>query len=52
MEEEAHLRRDIEEELAELQEDFQAENAGREARYQVQLAEWKAYQKARVGSVL
>ena len=48
VEEESHLRREMEEDLAELREDYEQSNGQRMANYEAELAEWKAYEKARV----
>ena len=48
VEEESHLRREMEEDLAELREDYEQTNGQRMATYEAELAEWKAYEKARV----
>ena len=43
--------REVEVEVCELREDFEAGNAERVARYEAQMADWKAHQKARVSGV-
>ena len=48
VEEECWLRREMEEDLAELREDHEQTNGERVAAYQAELAEWKAYERARV----
>lgn len=48
VEEEYWLRREMEEDLAELREDHEQTNGERVAAYQAELAEWKAYERARV----
>ena len=48
VEEESHLRREMEEDLAELREDYEQTNGQRMANYEAELAEWKTYEKARV----
>ena len=49
MEDEGRLRRDIDEEVLEVKEEWEEGREERVARYKEQLAEWKTYMKARVG---
>ncbi len=51
MEEEADLRRELEEEVCVRREEWEEGNEERVAKYRAQLAEWRVYQKARVRSV-
>ena len=48
VEEETWLRREMEEDLAELREDYEQTNGERMASYGAELADWKSYEKARV----
>lgn len=48
VEEECLLRREMEEDLAELREDYELTNGERMASYEAELADWKTYEKARV----
>ena len=48
VQEETALRREIDEEVEEVREEFMAGSAERQVAYQAELAEWKAYQKQRV----
>lgn len=48
VEEEAMLRREMDEDVAELRQDYELTNEQRMAVYEVELAEWKSYEKARV----
>jgi hypothetical protein len=48
VEEECWLRREMEEDLAELREDHDQTNGERVATYEAEIAEWKTYEKARV----
>ena len=50
VEEEAQLRREMEEDMAELREDFEQSNGQRTLNYEADLADWKTYEKARVSS--
>ena len=48
VEEEAQLRREMDEDVAELRENHERANHQRAEVYETELAEWKAYEKARV----
>lgn len=48
VEEESRLRREMEEDLVEVREDYEQTNGQRMANYEAELAEWKTYEKARV----
>ena len=48
VEEETNLRREIDEHVAELREDYEQTNGQKMAAYEAELAEWKNYEKARV----
>ena len=48
VEEEAQLRREMDEDVAELREDHERANHQRAEVYETELVEWKAYEKARV----
>ena len=48
VEEESYSRREMEEDLAELKEDYERSNEERAANYDAELAEWRTYEKARV----
>ena len=48
VEEETNLRREIDEHVAELREDYEQTNGQKMATYEAELAEWKNYEKARV----
>ena len=48
VEEEAQLRREMDEDVAELREDHERSNRQKAEVYETELAEWKAYEKARV----
>ena len=50
VEDEARLRRDLDEEVSELREECEEGRAERVAHYEEQLAEWKSYMRARVRS--
>ena len=52
VEDEVRLRRDIDEEVLEVKEEWEEGREERVARYKEQLAEWKTYMKARVGDVI
>ena len=47
-EEEAMLRREMDEDVAELRQDYEPTNEQRVAIYKADLAEWKSYEKAQV----
>ena len=48
VEEESELRREMEEEICVRREEWEEGNEERMAKYQAQLAEWKAHQRSRV----
>ena len=48
VEEEAMLRREMDEDVAELKQDYELTNKQRTAVYEAELAKWKNYEKARV----
>ena len=52
VEEEARLRREMDEDVMELREDHEQSNSQRAEVYETELAEWKAYEKARVSTCL
>ena len=48
VDDECWLRREMDDDLAELREDYEQTNGERVAAYEAELAEWKTYEKARV----
>ena len=52
VEDESQLRRDLDKEVSELREECEEGRAERVAHYEEQLAEWKTYMRARVGTDL
>ena len=48
--EEVQLRREMDEDLAELRQDYEQTNGQRMAVYEAELDEWKTYEKARVST--
>ena len=52
VEDEARLRRDIDEEVLEVREECEEGREERVAQFKEQLAEWKTYMKTRVGDVI